>query len=1137
MTTHFDTSLLVYLQQEHGLLQASEPVPAVAVEDKLREGKFSEEQIMRFMRAIRQHPPGRLVTGVSRYWGDRPPDRLQGGNSPYDQLVQKLWARVGDKPWFRALTDSAGAYNAGHVGQHLLEEVALAAMEVGVIQSATDQTIPTAVYPQALLVQTPYINTLPPMNSADYPGDLDLEEKIEDIIRWNALIVAHSANKKFPGLGGHIATYASEATLDEVGLNHFFSAVDQVFTHGHSAPGRYARAYLEGRITRTQMEHFRRETSGGLPSYPHPWRMPEFWQFPTVSMGLGPLSAIYQARFNRYLENRGIVPEGATGRVWAFLGDGEMDEVEARGAAHIASRDGLDNLVFMVNCNLQRLDGAVRPNGHIIQELEASFRGAGWNVIKLLWGSKWDPLFERDTEGVLARRLEEVPDGDWQTYVVRDGNYIRDHLFNTPELKSFIEGMSDEEVRKLVMDRGGHDRVKVFQAYQEATRTTGKPIIILAQTIKGYKTPMAGIMRTHQEKKVKESDLPALRDLYDIPLTDDELGKHFPFYKPEEDSPEMVYLRERREALGGFIPERQNKTTLSLPLPPDDYLSKEAGRGTLRLLNGEGQTSDQRPTTPQYVDTLLRALQTGSLPPQRGALGQGARPISTTMALVEQIKLWTKHPEFGGRVVPIIPDEGRTFGMEELFKRGIYDPLGMNFTAADAGQLLTYNTARNGQLLQEGISEAGAMASFIAAATSYSTHGVPMVPIYVFYSMFGIQRTGDQWWQNGDARGRGFLIGATAGRTTLNGEGLQHEDGHSLLMSSVVPNLKSYDPAFAYEMAVIMEEGLKRMYGNNENIFYYVTAYNENFIQPPMPVSEGVREGILKGLYKFALAEEIYANGSEEHQRTHILASGPLMQHALIAQKILAEKYKVMTDVWSATSYTELRREAMDVERWNLLHPDKEPRVPYVTQMLGDKNLVVAVSDFMKAVPDQIAKYVPGKMITLGTDGFGLSDTREALRDYFEIDHRYIVYSTLYGLAQEGKFDKERLALVMRDLGIDPEKPNPATDDPMRGHQEIIKGEEEGGGLEEIHASLLSYGYQVLLEDLKKLDEKTLEELLEVLSQIDGGSAEKGDLEDLMSRIFSENGLSAGCVVSPFPSLESLPVRPVLAGSRRVVIK
>ncbi len=990
MSLSIDSTLLLFLQREHGLLQGSEPVPAAALEDKLRQGKFSEDQIMRFMRDLRQTPSGQMVTGVSRYWGSRPSTRLSPGDSPFEQLVGRLWERMGDQPNFRALTDSAGAYNAGFLGQQLLEEVALVAMEVEVLQVSTGQTVLAPVSPSAS-INTPYVNTISADEEPEYPGNLELERRIEDMIRWNALIMAHAANNKFPGLGGHIATYASEATLVEVGLNHFFKVDDLLYPHGHASPGFYARAYLEGRLTREQLEHFRREADGlGLPSYPHPWHLRDFWQFPTVSMGLGPISAIYQARFNRYLENRGIVAEGSTGRVWAFLGDGEMDEVEARGAAHIASRDDLDNLIFVVNCNLQRLDGTVRPNGHIVQELEASFRGAGWNVIKLLWGSRWNPLFAMDSQGILARRLEEVPDGDWQTYVVRDGKYIRDHLFNTPELQSFVEGMIDEEVRELVMDRGGHDPVKVYAAYEQAYRTTGQPTIILAQTIKGYKTPMAGIMKAHQEKKVKDEDLPALRDLYGIPLSDDELKTDFPFYKPEESSPEMIYLRERRENLGGFMPARSDEATHPLEMIPKDFLVEPAAKGS------------------------------------------GTRSISTTMALVDLMKRLMKSEQMGSRLVPIIPDEGRTFGMEELFSRGVYDPQGMNFTAADGGTLLTYKTSRTGQLLQEGISEAGAMASFIAAATSYSTHGVPMVPIYIFYSMFGIQRTGDQWWQNADARGRGFLIGATAGRTTLNGEGLQHEDGHSLLMSSVVPNLKSYDPAFGYEIAVIMEEGLRRMYVENEDIFYYVTAYNENTIQPPLPVGEGVREGILKGLYQFASANEIYANGSEDHPRTYILASGPLIQSALRAQKILAEEYGVLSDVWSATSYTELRREAMEVERWNRYHPDQPQKTAYVTRMLGDANLVVAVSDYMKAVPDQITKYIPGKMITLGTDGFGMSDTREALRDHFEIDHRYIVYSTLHGLTQEGKFDKGRLKQIMNDLKIDPKKPDPATYDPAR---------------------------------------------------------------------------------------------------------
>jgi pyruvate dehydrogenase E1 component len=795
---------------------------------------------------------------------------------------------------------------------------------------------------------TPYINTIPVSDEPDYPGDLKIERRIKSVIRWNALMMVARANHFHPGLGGHISTYQSAATLYEVGFNWFFQGgrKDLIYFQGHASPGIYSRAFLEGRLSLSQLENFRREVEKGkgLSSYPHPWLMPDFWEVPTVSMGLGAINAIYQARFNRYLQARGLAQtEGK--KVWCFLGDGEMDEPEAGGALQIAAREKLDNLIFVINANLQRLDGPVRGNGKIIQELEGIFRGAGWNVLKVIWGNRWDPLLAADSEGVLKSRMREVTDGQYQTYAVKDGGYTRQHFFGTdPRLLKMVESLSDDEIKGL--NRGGHDPKKVHAAYAQAASHKGQPTVVIAKTIKGYGLEKwEGRMTTHQNKKLEPEELRAFRDRFELPVTDSQCENHY--FIPPEAVPDLTdYLHERRKALGGYIPTRKVQISVPLELPSSDW-------------------------------------------PHDFFTGSKGRPVSTTMVMVSILSHLLRDKKIGKRIVPIVPDEARTFGMDPLITQvGIYAPAGQLYEPADRSVVMYYREAPDGQIFEEGITEAGAMGTFTAAATSYATHGVPMVPFYFFYSMYGPQRIGDEIWAAADMRSRGFLLGAVSGRTALNGEGLQHQDGHSPLLASTVPNLISYHPAFAYELAVIVKEGLRRMFEEGEDIFYYLTLHNEMLPMPAFPEkSEGITEGILKGIYLFSPAENAAAE---------ILGSDATIAEALEAQKILAEKYGVSANVWSVTSYTELRREALEIERWNLHHPDETMRVPFVTQKLSSQRPVIAVSDFIKAVPDQIARWVPGGLYSLGTDGFGRSDTRPALRRYFEMDATEIVAAVLF---------------------------------------------------------------------------------------------------------------------------------------------
>jgi pyruvate dehydrogenase E1 component len=826
---------------------------------------------------------------------------------------------------------------------------------------------------------TPYINSIDIENQPEFPGDRALEKRIKSLIRWNAMAMVVNANRDHSGLGGHISSYASCATLLEVGFNHFFRGgdnADLVFFQGHSTPGIYARAFLERRIDEKHLHNFRQELAegGGLSSYPHPYLMPEFWQFPTVSMGLGPLVSIYQARFNRYLSARKLVKWDREPKVWSFVGDGECDEPETLGAISLPGREHLDNLIWVVNCNLQRLDGPVRGNGKIIQDLEGTFRGAGWNVIKVIWGSGWDPLLEEDESGLLRQRMEEVVDGEMQKYSVEPGSYIRKHFFGKyPQLREMVNHLTDEQLQRL--PRGGHDPVKVYAAFKRAVEHTGQPTVILAQTVKGYGLGEAGEGRniTHQQKKLNEKELREFRARFDVPVGDEEIA-NTPFYRPAEDSPETKYILERRKALGGFLPARRVESK-PLPIPP---------------LSAFGE--------------LLKG---------------GKTEVSTTMAFVRLLSLLLRNKDVGRRVVPIIPDEARTFGMDALFREiGIYTPQGQLYEPVDRESLLFYNETKDGQILEEGISEAGAMASFVSAATSYATHGVPMLPFFIYYSMFGFQRIGDLIWLAGDMMAKGFVLGGTAGRTTLNGEGLQHEDGHTHLFASAFPTLITYDPAFAYEMAVIVQNGLKRMYEDQEKVMYYMTLYNENYAMPPMP--EGVEDGILKGLYNYK------AGFAGKAPKAHILGSGPLLRKALEAQEILASRYKVSADVWSATSYKLLRGEANHVKRWNMLHPEEKPRKSYLETVLEkEKGAFVAVSDYVRSVPDQIAPWVPGGLMTLGTDGFGRSETRERLRRYFEVDAECTVIATLYALAQKGVVGKSLVARAIKDLKVDPEKGHP----------------------------------------------------------------------------------------------------------------
>ena len=837
------------------------------------------------------------------------------------------------------------------------------------------------------LPNTPFINTIPADQHPPYPGNRQIERRIKSLIRWNAMAMVVNANQKFAGIGGHISTYASSATLYEVGFNHFFKGKgdhfdgDLIYMQGHGSPGIYARAFLEGRLDKADLEKFRRELEkgGGLSSYPHPWLMPNFWEFPTVSMGLGPISAIYQARFAHYLHDRGIKDTSGQ-HIWAFLGDGETDEPESLGAITLATREKLDNLIFVINCNLQRLDGPVRGNGRIIQELETVFRGAGWNVLKVIWGEDWDQIFEQDTNGYFIKRLDETVDGHFQKYVVEPGSYLRKHFFGKyPELLKLVEHLSDEQLKKLLL--GGHDPVKVHAAYKAAVENEGSPTVILARTIKGYGLGEAGEGKniTHQQKKLNADEMRHFRDRFDIPIPDDKITGD-PFYRPDENSPEIQYIRDRRSQLNGFVPQR-------------------------KVLTEALETPDQH---------YFHEFHEGS-----------EREVSTTMAFVRMLNQVIKHPVIGKRVVPIVPDEARTFGMEFLFRQvGIYAHMGQLYEPVDADSLLFYREAKNGQILEEGITEAGSMSSFTAAGTAYANYGVDMIPFFIFYSMFGFQRIGDLAWAFGDQRGRGFLIGGTAGRTTLNGEGLQHQDGHSHVLASTVPNCVSYDPAWAYEIAVIIQDGLRRMYHEREDVFYYITVGNENYPMPAMP--KGVEKGILKGLYKFAEMPAKAKGKGKAKIKAHIFGSGSILREALRAQEILAEQYNVAADVWSATSYNELYRDALHAERWNMLNPAKKAKKPYLTEVLEkEEGPFIAVSDYMKTMSDRISRWVPGGLFSLGTDGFGRSETREALRRFFEIDGECIAVAVLYQLAQQGKVEKSVVAKAIKELGVDVEKLNP----------------------------------------------------------------------------------------------------------------
>ena len=836
---------------------------------------------------------------------------------------------------------------------------------------------------------TAYKNTIPVEREERTPGDPEMEHRIRSLVRWNAMATVVRANKDSGELGGHIASFASAATLYDVGFNHFFRAAndtylgDMIFFQGHSAPGVYARAFLEGRISEAQLVSFRQEVDGkGLSSYPHPWLMPDFWQFPTVSMGLGPLMAIYQARFKRYLSDRGIIP--AQGRkVWAFMGDGEMDEPESLGAISLAGREKLDNLIFVINCNLQRLDGPVRGNGKIIQELEADFRGSGWNVIKVVWGGYWDTLLAKDKTGILLKRMEECVDGEYQTMKSHDGAYVRKHFFGKyPELAAMVANMSDDDIWRL--NRGGHDPHKMYAAYAAATKHTGQPTVILAKTIKGYGMGEAGEGQniTHQQKKMGTSSIKAFRDRFDVPIPDDQLEK-VPFYRPPEDAPEMKYLRSRIEAMGGSLPSRKRKAA-ALEVPP--------------LSAFEAQLK-----------------------------GTDDREVSTTMAFVRILNTLVRDKKISKFVVPIVPDESRTFGMEGMFRQlGIYSSVGQLYTPQDADQLMFYKEDKTGQILQEGINEPGAMSSWIAAATSYSTHGQMMIPFYIFYSMFGFQRIGDLAWAAGDMRARGFLLGGTAGRTTLNGEGLQHEDGHSHIMASTIPNCITYDPTYAYELAVIIQDGMRRMYQEQEDVFYYITVMNENYTHPAMP--DGVEKGILRGMY---LLRESSTEGKvkKDQLKVQLLGSGTILREVIAGAELLEKDYGISADIWSVTSFNQLRRDGLDTQRWNTLHPEDTPRQSYVAQCLKDRSgPVIAATDYMKAYADQIRAFLPTPhYAVLGTDGFGRSDTRRALRRHFEVDRHYVAVAALNALADQELVSRAKVAEAIKRYGVDHEKPSPTS--------------------------------------------------------------------------------------------------------------
>jgi len=881
------------------------------------------------------------------------------------------------REWLDSL-DSVVAFDGPDRAAAILQELIREAQRSGV--------------PVPFSANTPYLNTIPPDRQPPVPGDRAAEQAIRSMIRWNAVAIVLRANKESSELGGHIASFQSAATLYDVGFEHFWHAPsdghggDLVYFQGHSAPGFYARAYLEGRLTEEQLLNFRQEVGGhGLSSYPHPFLMPEFWQFPTVSMGLGPIMSIYQARFLKYLHNRDLA-DTANRHVWAFLGDGEMDEPESLGAISMAGREKLDNLIWVINCNLQRLDGPVRGNGKIIQELEAVFRGAGWNVIKVIWGSNWDPLIAADKTGILRKRMEECVDGEYQDFKSKNGAYVREHFFGKyPELLDMVKDMTDDEIWALT--RGGHDPEKVYAAYAAAVASEGRPTVVLAKTVKGYGMGEAGEGQniTHQQKKMGETVLRAFRDRFHINVSDDQIAE-LPFLRLHEDAPEMRYLRERRAALGGYLPARR-RTSQPLEIPP---LSA--------------------------FDSQLH--------------GTGDRQISTTMAFVRVLSTLLRDKKIGKRVVPIVPDESRTFGMEGMFRQfGIFSQTGQLYQPEDANQLMFYRESTNGQMLQEGINEPGAMSSWIAAATSYSTSDTPMIPFYIYYSMFGFQRVGDLAWAAGDSRCRGFLLGGTAGRTTLNGEGLQHEDGHSLIYAATIPNCVAYDPTFNYEVAVIIQDGLRRMYVEQEDIYYYLTLMNENYPHPAMP--EGAEEGILRGMYLLrdgGPAQGGRGRAKAKAARVQLMGSGTILREVIGAADLLESDFGVTADVWSCPSFTELRREGLAAERWTMLHPGEPPRYSYVERCLADRpdGPVVAATDYVKTYADQIRPFVPRRYRVLGTDGFGRSDYRRKLREFFEVDRRFVAVAALRALADEGTVPASAVADAINRYGIDPDKPNPA---------------------------------------------------------------------------------------------------------------
>ncbi len=842
-----------------------------------------------------------------------------------------------------------------------------------------DEALRTGTMPP-FLATTPYRNTITPENEEKSPGNRELEHKIRSAIRWNAVAIILRANKESSELGGHIASFQSSALLYDIGFGHFWHAPtdqhggDLIYVQGHVSPGIYARAFVEGRLTEQQLLGYRQESEGkGIPSYPHPWLMPDFWQFPTVSMGLGPLMAIYQARFLKYLEGRGMAKTDNR-KVWAFLGDGECDEPESLGAISLGGREKLDNLIFVINCNLQRLDGPVRGNGKIIQELEGVFRGAGWNVIKVVWGSGWDKLFAKDKQGLLLKRMEECVDGQYQDFKSKDGAYVREHFFNSPELKALVADLNDEQVWKL--SRGGHDPFKVYAAYAAAVKHKGQPTVILAKTVKGYGMGESGEgqMISHQAKKMTLDALKQFRDRFDIPMPDDKIAQ-MPFITLANGSPELKYLHERRAALGGYLPQRRRQSA-SLPAPP--------------------------------LATFDRLLQSS-----------GEREISTTMAFVQMLGTLVRDKTIGKFIVPIVPDESRTFGMEGMFRQlGIYSSVGQLYKPQDADQLMYYREDKSGQVLQEGINEAGAMSSWIAAATSYSTNNLPMIPFYIYYSMFGLQRVGDLAWLAGDMRARGFLLGGTAGRTTLNGEGLQHEDGHSHILASTIPNCVSYDPTFAYEVVVIVRDGIRRMYEEQEDVYFYITLMNENYAHPGMPA--GAEEGIVKGLY--LLKEGAKGKGP----RVQLLGSGTILREVIAAADLLRDDFKVNADIWSATSFNELRRDGMSAERWSLLHPSQPRRKSYLeTSLEGRAGPVVAATDYMRGFADQVRSQIPRRYVVLGTDGFGRSDYRVKLRKFFEVNRFYVAVAALKALADDGEIKPEVVEQAIKKYGLDTERPDP----------------------------------------------------------------------------------------------------------------